>query len=122
MADKTLATFRLDPALWEAFKNMAAASGSNASAVLTEFVRSYLAPQPVNESAAPVPNTQLPIPNSQSAYLDNLDGIIDERLDNRGLKPETIKEQLEEHTSAIATGLNAQISELKEQLEELRGK
>lgn len=108
MADKTLATFRIDPQEWEAFKNMAAASGSNASAVLTEFVRSYLAP------------------NSQSPHLDNLDTAIDERLDkvldDRGLKPEIIKEQLEQHTAYLASGLNATMSELRSQLEELRGK
>jgi hypothetical protein len=118
MADKTLATFRLDPALWSAFKNMAAASGSNASAVLTEFVRSYLAPQPINESTAPIPNPQPPTPNSQPLHLDNLDTVIDERLDkvldDRGLKPEIIALQLEEHTATL--------NELHKQLEELRGK
>lgn len=102
-ADKTLATFRIDPLVWEAFKNMAAASGSNASAILTEFVRSYVAP-----------NSQSPTPNPQPLHLDNLDGIIDERLDKRGLKPEIIKEQLEEHTATL--------NELRSQLEELRGK
>lgn len=115
MADKTLATFRIDPQEWEAFKNMAAASGSNASAVLTEFVRSYLAP-----------NSQSPTPSPQPLHLDNLDTAIDERLDkvldDRGLKPEIIKEQLEQHTAYLASGLNATMSELRSQLEELRGK
>lgn len=115
MADKTLATFRIDHQEWEAFKNMAAASGSNASAVLTEFVRSYLAP-----------NSQCPTPNPQPLHLDNLDTAINERLDkvldDRGLKPEIIKEQLEEHTAYLASGLNATMSELRLQLEELRGK
>lgn len=112
MADKTLATFRIDPQEWEAFKNMAVASGSNASAVLTEFVRSYLAP-----------NSQSPTPNPQPLHLDTaIDERLDKVLDDRGLKPEIIKEQLEQHTAYLASGLNATISELRSQLEELRGK
>jgi hypothetical protein len=51
-------------------------------------------------------------------HLDNLDTVIDERLDkvldDRGLKPEIIALQLEEHTATL--------NELHKQLEELRGK
>ncbi len=37
-----LATFRCDDALWEAFKQKAKANGSNASAVLLQYVRAYI--------------------------------------------------------------------------------
>ncbi|MEP0918980.1 hypothetical protein NC981_19285 [Leptolyngbya sp. DQ-M1] len=36
-----LATFRCDDALWEAFKQKAKANGSNASAVLLQYVRDH---------------------------------------------------------------------------------
>jgi hypothetical protein len=37
-----LATFRCNDALWEAFKQKAKANGSNASAVLLQYVRAYI--------------------------------------------------------------------------------
>jgi hypothetical protein len=139
MADKTLATFRIDPQEWEAFKNAASVEGTNASAVFTEFVRWYNSGNRLGTSTAPTPinlDTSLVhrLDNIEqrldTVTTNNLDKVIDEHLENcidkalddRGLKPEIIKGQLEEHTAYLATGLNATISELRLQLEELRGK
>jgi hypothetical protein len=40
--NKTLATFRLDAQLWEAFKAEVAKNGTNASAALTAYCRDYV--------------------------------------------------------------------------------
>jgi len=42
MSDKTLATFKIEPDQWEAFKSKASDSGSNASAMLKDFISAYL--------------------------------------------------------------------------------
>jgi hypothetical protein len=42
MSDRILATFRVDPDKWQAFKGKAKTEGSNASAVLIQFVTAYL--------------------------------------------------------------------------------
>lgn len=117
--NKRLATFRIDREMWESFKTMCTANGSNASAVLTEFVRSYGAPN----SQSPTPNPQMLHPDSVEQSLDKrITERLESALDSRGLKPEIIKEQLEEHTAYLASGLNATMTELRSQLEELRGK
>lgn len=107
MADKTLATFRIDPQEWETFKNTASAEGTNASAVFTEFVRWYNSGNRLGNSTA-FADTNL------DKTIDKRLDIIEQRLDDRGLKPEIIKEQLEEHSATL--------NELRSQLEELRGK
>lgn len=139
MADKTLATFRIDPQEWETFKNAASAEGTNASAVFTEFVRWYNSGNRLGTSTATTPtNLDNTVGNRLDIIEQRLDTVmtnhldtefnerleicIDKVLDDRGLKPENLKEQLEEHTAYLATGLNATISELSKQLEELRGK
>ncbi len=42
MSDKTLATFKIDKPQWETFQEKAKATGSNASAVLKDFIDAYL--------------------------------------------------------------------------------
>lgn len=42
MSDKTLATFKIEPDKWEAFKQQATEAGSNASAMLKDFIDAYL--------------------------------------------------------------------------------
>jgi len=70
MAEKTLATFRIDPQQWEAFKNLASESGSNASALLLEFVRSTLSSNQISTS-----------PHSSSpTHLDDKIERIDSQL------------------------------------------
>lgn len=139
MADKTLATFRIDPQEWETFKNAASAEGTNASAVFTEFVRWYNSGNRLGNSTAfadtnldKTIDKRLDIIEQRldTVTTNHLDTVMNERLeicidkvlDDRGLKPEIIALQLEEHTAYLATGLNATLSELSKQLEELRGK
>lgn len=98
MADKTLATFRIDPEEWEAFKNAATSQGSNASALLTEFVRWYLAGNRLDVATVPTPS--------------HLDTSLQQRLD-------TIEQSLDE---LIDKRIEARLDAVRSQLEELRGK
>lgn len=142
--NKRLATFRIDKEEWKSFKALCNDRGQNASAVLNEFVSWYNSGNriPTLDSNSINPNSveqsldERITAGVESALLsrglnpDNVEQLLDERItakveslvDSRGLKPETLKEQLEEHTAYLATGLNATISELSKQLEELRGK
>jgi predicted DNA-binding protein len=64
-----LATFRVEPELWEAFKAQARKDGRTASEVLNEFVQSYIQTRVITsttEVAQPV--------------LDNLESRIDEKV------------------------------------------
>lgn len=68
MSDKTqLATFRIEPELWEAFKAQARKNGKTASDVLTDFVQTYVAG---GSAIAP----------AETLQLDNLDSRIDEKV------------------------------------------
>jgi hypothetical protein len=63
-----LATFRVEPELWTAFKVQARKNGKTASDVLTDFVQSYARG---GEAIAP----------TESAHqIDNLDSRIDEKI------------------------------------------
>jgi uncharacterized protein (DUF2342 family) len=42
MSEKTLATFKIDQSQWDEFKEKANKAGSNASAVLKDFIDAYL--------------------------------------------------------------------------------
>jgi hypothetical protein len=64
-----LATFRIEPELWEAFKTQARKNGRTASDVLTDFVQSYAAS---GDAIAPIGVTQ--------TQIDNLDSRIDEKI------------------------------------------
>ena len=62
-----LATFRVEPELWEAFKAQARKNGLTASDVLNSFVQSY-----VSSGSAIAP--------TEVNQLDNLDARIDEKV------------------------------------------
>lgn len=62
MTEKTLATFRLDADLWQAFQDKAKSNDSNASRVLADFVKHY-----VNGESEP----------------QNLDANLDEKISKR---------------------------------------
>lgn len=101
MKDKTLATFRIEPEQWEAFKEMAANKGTNASAVLNELVSWYLAGNDVNTSS-----------DHLDRDIDNIANEIDKRIDEKlGDIDERIYKRLEEKLEAQQA-----------QIEELRGK
>lgn len=42
MTEDKLATFKIDPEVWNRFKSKAAANKTNASALLKDFIRAYL--------------------------------------------------------------------------------
>jgi len=62
-----LATFRIEPDLWEEFKSQARRNGKTASDALTDFVQNYVA-------AGDAPTAAFP------AELDNLESRIDEKV------------------------------------------
>jgi hypothetical protein len=62
-----LATFRIEPELWESFKAQARKNGKSASDVLLDFVKTYVA------GGSAIAPTEAP-------QLDNLDARIDEKI------------------------------------------
>lgn len=71
MPDKSLATFRIEPEKWEAFKALATSNGSNASAVLIDFIETCLATNRIHiESSASTTNFN----------LDDINVLIDKRI------------------------------------------
>jgi hypothetical protein len=62
-----LATFRVEPELWDAFKAQARKNGKTASDVLNEFVQSYV-------------KAGIPVSNAPRLDTDNLDSHIDEKI------------------------------------------
>lgn len=78
LRDKKLATFEIDPQVWETFKQKCAAQGKNASAVLVDFVASF----------NPSVSLEEEIINHLEKYLDthldrNLDQALARYLDSR---------------------------------------
>lgn len=61
-----LATFRVEPELWEAFKTQARKNGRTATDVLIDFVQTYV------EGGA--------ITSTETIQLDNLETRIDEKI------------------------------------------
>lgn len=96
--DKTLATFRVEPKQWEAFKATASDESSNASAVLNDFVAWYLAGNRINKL-----DTNIDL--NLDAINEKIDKRIDEMLDNK-----------------LDTHIDKKLDEVLKELEELRGK
>ncbi len=63
-----LATFRIEPNLWEAFKAQARKNGKTASDVLIDFVQTYV------EGGSAITPTETPL------QIDNLELCIDEKV------------------------------------------
>lgn len=62
-----LATFRIEPDLWEEFKAQARRNGKTASDALTDFVQNYV-------TAGDVPTAAFPV------ELDNIESRLDEKV------------------------------------------
>jgi len=97
--DKTLATFRVEPKQWEAFKTMASDESSNASAVLNDFVAWYLAGNRINK-----------INNNIDNNLDEIHEHIDKRI------YETLDNKLDEHIDKKLDVVMKELEELREKL------
>lgn len=110
---KILATFRIDPEEWEAFKTMAAADGSNASSLLMGFVRSYLSGNKPNTNAISTPTS---LDTSWSSRLDTIESRLD---DVNNINLDNLASLIDKR---IDTRLDEMRSHLESQLEELRGK
>jgi hypothetical protein len=93
-----LATFRIEPELWESFKAQARKNGKTASDVLIDFVQSYVEGGGVIGRAMPKA-----IASTETPQLDNLDSHIDERV-----------------AEAIGKAMPKAIAPLQRQLDELR--
>lgn len=124
MADKILATFRIDPSEWEAFKNAATASGTNASALLIEFVRTY----PHKSVESPPKTTDSHLDTTENNCIDDssprldsiearLDKIEDSSLDN--VVSDLVEKRLEAY---LDKRIDEVRSQFEAQLEALRGK
>ncbi|MEH2047521.1 GIY-YIG nuclease family protein [Nostoc sp.] len=97
-----LATFRIEPEKWKAFKSLATNQGTNASAVLNEFIDKCLA--------------ERRIPSDVSTLVgddSNLINLIDKRIED---SIEALIDKRIENSLAVSLG------EVRSQLEELRGK
>ncbi|MEM9925115.1 MAG: hypothetical protein AAF915_15415 [Cyanobacteria bacterium P01_D01_bin.50] len=92
--DKTLATFRVEPKQWEAFKTMASDESSNASAVLNDFVAWYLAGNRINKTDNNIDNNLDKIhEHIDKRIYETLDKKLDERIDK---KLDVVMKELEE--------------------------
>jgi len=76
-----LATFRIEPELWESFKAQARKNGLTASDVLNDFVQTYVA------GGSAIAPTEAP-------QLDNLDSRIDDKIAPLRAELEEIKAAL----------------------------
>ncbi|MEH2402260.1 hypothetical protein [Nostoc sp.] len=101
MADKVLATFRIEPEKWELFKALATSNGSTASAAFLQFVDNCL---DANE-----------ILSASSAHIStsSIEALIDKRIED------SIEALIDKH---IEKSLAVSLTEVRSQLEELRGK
>ncbi|WP_138496968.1 hypothetical protein [Nostoc sp. PA-18-2419] len=111
MADKTLATFRIEPEKWESFKALATSNDSTASAVLLQFIDNCLDAKKILSTSSTL---------NANYSLDNIEVLIDKRIEEI-LTPSLDKtEALID--KRIEESLAASLTEVRSQLEELRGK
>jgi hypothetical protein len=109
MSDKVLATFRIDPDKWEAFKALASERGNNASAMLVEFVEDCVGG---NTRPAQTTDTNSKIDERIDERIRDIDNRIDER----------IKEAMIDRTAYLSNSLNGILEKLYERIDELEGK
>ena len=113
--DKFLATFRINQDEWKDFMAQAKAGGSSASAVLVDFIQWY---RTGNRIAADT---------KSSINLDNLEKIIDERIEAKLNELETLSSQphlknLDERDRRVESRLLSILETmLEDKLEELQG-
>ena len=108
MADnKTLATFRLDAQLWEAFKAEAAKNGTDASAALIAYCRDY-----VSEASRQVSSSRID-ETFPSIDIDNLDERIDKRIQDAMAAAQA---ELVSQTSQLLSEFQATIQQQQQQI------
>jgi flagellar biosynthesis/type III secretory pathway protein FliH len=90
MTERTLGTFRIDKAQWEAFQGKAKERGSNASSLITGWIEAYL-----DDS---IDNGKVSIDTS----IDNIDERIDNRIDTVFLSVQERLDKLEQELEKFA--------------------
>jgi hypothetical protein len=105
---KTLATFKIDPVVWESFKIWATTQNSNAAEILRHLIGECID----GKISAPSKNNE-----AQQQAIAGIDERIDTRLDERIAAMEF---RLDERTSERLEAVWAELAELKGQVEELR--
>jgi hypothetical protein len=112
MADnKTLATFRLDAQLWEAFKAEVAKNGTNASAALTAYCRDY-----VSGASRQVSSSRIDKridETSPSIDIDSLDERIDRQIQDAVAAAQA---ELVSQTSHLLSEFQASIQQQQQQI------
>jgi hypothetical protein len=109
--NKTLATFRLDAQLWEAFKAEATKNGTNASAALIAYCRDY-----VGETSRQVSGSRIDKcidEVSPSISIDNLDKRIDRQVQDAMAEA---RAELVSQTSHLLSEFQASIQQQQQQI------
>lgn len=84
--DKTLATFRIEAKTWKAFQERAKMSGTSASALLVDFIDSYLGgteaptPAPVVASQDELAELRKRIDSLEETVLNRLDKLEENQV------------------------------------------
>ena len=117
--DKFLATFRIDQEEWKDFMAQAKAEGKSASAVLVDFIQWYRT------------GNRISADTKSSINLDNIEKIIDERIEAKLNELETLSSQphlknLDERETNLESRLLSILetmleTKLDDKLEELQG-
>jgi hypothetical protein len=105
---KTLATFKIDPVVWESFKIWATTQNSNAAEILRHLIGECID----GKISAPSKNNE-----AQQQAIAGIDERIDARLDERIAAMEF---RLDERTSERLEEVWAELGELKGQIEQLQ--
>jgi tetrahydromethanopterin S-methyltransferase subunit G len=87
MTERTLGTFRIDKAQWEAFQGKAKEHGSNASSLIISWIEAYL-----------------------DDSLDSIDNGIDKRIDN-------IDERIDKRIDTVFLSVQERLDKLEQELE-----
>ena len=93
MTERTLGTFRIDKAQWEAFQSRAKENGSNASSLILSWIDLYL-----DGNLDSLDKTESCLDNS----IDNVDSRIDKRLDEILLTVQERLDRLEQELEKFA--------------------
>lgn len=98
MAAKKLATFRIDVSKWQAFQQWAKRSGTNASALLSEYIEQCL-------DTAPTRISRLSIDRNDTSHLDQRIDDLSNRLKHLETSMESlIKQAVEVQIATIQNG------------------
>ena len=108
--NKTLATFRLNVELWEAFKAEAVKNGTNASAVLIAYCKDYISGVSRQVSSNCIDE------NTSTIDIGNLDNCIDKRVQDAVAEA---RAQLVNQTNHLLSEFTQRMEQQQQQIERL---